>query len=155
MNYDLAGFRLCSRCSSCPCVRTSPWASEVWVTIIRRLSGFVLVLIQSTVLISLIGTCFVIKKFWFGAIRRWLIMFKRSANLFLVQYSEIQHNGARLFHDIPSGRNSGFKVSLSSYVWKVWNLWFSEDIQRKELYHQLYLTLLPWRSSWVYFNTYF
>ncbi|XP_024978439.1 aminodeoxychorismate synthase, chloroplastic isoform X1 [Cynara cardunculus var. scolymus] len=24
--------------------------------------------------------------------------------------SEIQHNGCRLFHDIPSGRNSGFKV---------------------------------------------
>lgn len=24
--------------------------------------------------------------------------------------SEIQHNGGRLFHDIPSGRNSGFKV---------------------------------------------
>lgn len=24
------------------------------------------------------------------------------------------HNGDRLFHDIPSGQNSGFKVSLSS-----------------------------------------
>ncbi|KAJ0045560.1 hypothetical protein Pint_06064 [Pistacia integerrima] len=28
--------------------------------------------------------------------------------------SEIEHNGCKLFHDIPSGQNSGFKVKLSS-----------------------------------------
>lgn len=35
-------------------------------------------------------------------------------NLFVVLDSEIVHNGDRLFHDIPSGQNSGFKVSFSS-----------------------------------------
>nr|GMD23874.1 aminodeoxychorismate synthase, chloroplastic [Ipomoea batatas] len=25
-------------------------------------------------------------------------------------YSEVAHNGSQLFHEIPSGRNSGFKV---------------------------------------------
>lgn len=28
------------------------------------------------------------------------------------QYSEIEHNRCKLFNDIPSGHNSGFKVSL-------------------------------------------
>lgn len=34
----------------------------------------------------------------------------------LALYSEIEHNGCRLFNNIPSGRNSGFKVSLNIYV---------------------------------------
>ena len=33
---------------------------------------------------------------------------------FLDFHSEIEHNGCRLFHNIPSGKNSGFKVSLFS-----------------------------------------
>ena len=36
--------------------------------------------------------------------------------LFLVLYSEIEHNGCKLFANIPSGRNSGFKVSLLLYL---------------------------------------
>lgn len=31
----------------------------------------------------------------------------------LVLFSEIEHMGCRLFQDIPSGPNSGFKVSIS------------------------------------------
>uniref|UniRef100_A0A2P2IKW1 anthranilate synthase n=1 Tax=Rhizophora mucronata TaxID=61149 RepID=A0A2P2IKW1_RHIMU len=30
--------------------------------------------------------------------------------------SEIEHNGSKLFHNIPSGAKSGFKVSLSPYI---------------------------------------
>jgi hypothetical protein len=32
----------------------------------------------------------------------------------VVPYSEIEHNGSRLFDNIPSGRKSGFKVHLYS-----------------------------------------
>lgn len=31
-------------------------------------------------------------------------------------FSEIEHNGCRLFRDIPSGKNSGFKVRKVFYI---------------------------------------
>lgn len=34
----------------------------------------------------------------------------------LALYSEIEHNGCRLFNNIPSGKNSGFKVSVNICV---------------------------------------
>lgn len=39
----------------------------------------------------------------------------------LMPCSEIEHDGCRLFHNIPSGTESGFKVSLYSYMWNFIN----------------------------------
>lgn len=59
-----------------------------------------------------------LKRFWIEALLLWLFGFPISSPSinfilsFFPQYSEIEHNGCRLFNDIPSGHNSGFKVSL-------------------------------------------
>lgn len=60
------------------------------------------------------------------------------------QYSEIEHNGCKLFNDIPSGHNSGFKVTLFLNFEVEINS--SQKIRKKLVYWKIIDLLQPCNS---------